>query len=358
LLAATALEQPSMSAARPRIAIVFPANPDQMAATPLAGSRFAATADALTGAGADVIGAPYVDAIADEVRERLAAVDAVLVWLNPIEAGRDRRVLNSVLREVASTGVLVSAHPDVIDRMGTKEVLFRTRDMAWGCDTRFHPSADTMLADLPKSLEPRNPRVLKQMRGHSGDGIWRLEMPSGTTGPTSPATPLRVRHAKRGSVEQEMTLGGFVDLCAPYFAAGGMIEQPFQTRLADGMIRCYVVGDKVAGFGEQLVNALHPQLEPGPRLYFPPTRPDFQRLKDLLEATWIAELCERVGLARADLPVLWDADFLYGPKDADGYDTFVLCEINVSSVYPYPPDALQPLVEATLDRIRERRNVA
>ena len=44
--------------------------------------------------------------------------------------------------------------------------------------------------------------------------------------------------------------------------------------------------------------------------------------------------------------MIWDSDFLYGPKDADGADTYVLCEINVSSVYPFPDDALGPLADA------------
>ena len=39
---------------------------------------------------------------------------------------------------------------------------------------------------------------------------------------------------------------------------------------------------------------------------------------------------------RGSLPVLWDADFLYGPRTASGDDTYVLCEINVSSVIPFP----------------------
>lgn len=37
-----------------------------------------------------------------------------------------------------------------------------------------------------------------------------------------------------------------------------------------------------------------------------------------------------VGLDKSQLPVIWDADFLYGSKDTDGIDTYVLCEINVS----------------------------
>jgi hypothetical protein len=35
------------------------------------------------------------------------------------------------LRDVAARGVWVSAHPDVVQKMGTKEVLHRTRTMSW-----------------------------------------------------------------------------------------------------------------------------------------------------------------------------------------------------------------------------------
>lgn len=94
---------------------------------------------------------------------------------------------------------------------------------------------------------------------------------------------------------------------------------------------------------------------PGPRLYYPPTREDFQLLKDKLEREWLAELCRIVALDREQLPVIWDADFLYGPKDASGADTHVLCEINVSSVYPFPDDALAPIAAEALAQMKRDR---
>jgi len=74
-----------------------------------------------------------------------------------------------------------------------------------------------------------------------------------------PLTRHCVRHAKRGGVEENLSLGAFVARCEPYLAGtGGMIDQAYQPRLPDGMVGCYVVGDRVAGFGEQLINALLP----------------------------------------------------------------------------------------------------
>ena len=352
-----------------RVAIVFPADPEQRGKTPLAESRFARTAAALAEAGVAVEGAPYVAGDAESLRQQLMLVDGVLVWINPIVDGRDRKDLNKVLADVAATGVFVSAHPDVIARMGTKDILFRTRSMGWGCDTRHYPTFADMQRELPESLASGQARVLKQARGHSGDGIWKVELADRvSTHTASVATAnasVRVRHAKRGSVETTMPLAAFITQCEPYFSGGdGMIDQIYQPRLPDGMVRCYLVRDRVAGFGEQLVNALYPTEPgakagsvppPGPRLYYPPTRADFQPLKDKLEQQWLGQLCEIVGIDKAQLPILWDADFLYGEKDADGADTYVLCEINVSSVYPFPDDALGPLAAETLAQLKRRR---
>src|SRR3546814_10402256 len=78
-----------------------------------------------------------------------------------------------------------------------------------------------------------------------------------------------------------------------------MIDHAYQERLTDGMVRCYLVGNRVAGFGEQHVTALYPAapgadprsaLEPGQRLYFPPTRADFQALREKRENEWLDEL--------------------------------------------------------------------
>jgi hypothetical protein len=52
------------------------------------------------------------------------------------------------------------------------------------------------------------------------------------------------------------------------------------------------------------------------------------------------------------LPMLWDCDFLLGPKRASGEDTYVLCEINVSSVAPFPESAPPYIAEAVLARLQ------
>jgi len=119
------------------------------------------------------------------------------------------------------------------------------------------------------------------------------------------------------------------------------------------------VRDRVAGFGHQEVVALYPPdatghvRPPGPRLYSDANDPRFQDLRQNLERSWVGMLCERLEIGVAALPLLWDADFLLGDMGADSAQRHVLCEINVSSVSPFPESAIRPLVEATCRALRQ-----
>jgi hypothetical protein len=67
--------------------------------------------------------------------------------------------------------------------------------------------------------------------------------------------------------------------------------------------------------------------------------PEYRALRAHLEREWVPEMCRVLGIADDELPVLWDADLLFGPRSQNGADTYMLCEINVSSVLPFPPGA-------------------
>jgi hypothetical protein len=79
----------------------------------------------------------HADVTVHELREQLLMLDGVLVWVDPISEGRNRITLDAMLRDVASKGILVSAHPDVILKMGVKQVLHRTKHLGWGTDTHL-----------------------------------------------------------------------------------------------------------------------------------------------------------------------------------------------------------------------------
>jgi hypothetical protein len=310
-------------------------------------SRFGQLFEALAAVGIEAQPAIYDESFANDVREQLLAVDGVLVWVNPIQDGRDRAGLDALLRDVAARGVWVSAHPDVILKMGTKEVLYRTRSMGWGSDTTLYQTAAAMQAELPTRLAA-GPRVIKRNRGNGGQGVWKVE-----SLPTS--SMIKVLDATRDAPE-ELTLDDFLRRCAEYFENGSVIDQPFQPRLGEGVVRCYMAGDRCAGFGYHKVKALvespAARAEAGPRLYSSNADPRFQRLRRLMEDEWTPELTSLLDIPRLDLPAIWDADFMLGPVLPDGTDSYVLGEINVSSVHPYPDEAPGEIARRVADRLR------
>ncbi|MDA9432096.1 Cj0069 family protein [Bradyrhizobium sp. CCBAU 51627] len=315
-------------------------------ATPTTG-RFVDVFEALGAVGVEAHPAIYDESFAEAVREQLLGVDGVLVWVNPIQDGRNRAGLDALLRDVAAQGVWVSAHPDVIIKMGTKDVLYRTRAMNWGSDTALYRTAEAMRAELPTRLAA-GPRVIKRSRGNGGQGVWKVEQ--------LPASPmLKVLDATKEAPEQ-LALDDFVRRCAEYFENGSVIDQAFQPRLNEGVVRCYMAGDRCAGFGHHKVKALiespAARSQAGPRLYTSNADPRFQRLRRLMEDEWTPQLISLLDIARGDLPAIWDADFMLGPVQADGSDSYVLGEINVSSVHPYPQEAPAEIARRVAERLQ------
>ena len=345
-----------------KVALLWHGDREARKTATLGENRLNGVNQALCAAGLATEPAVYNDEFVDEVREQLTGVDGVLVWVNPIESGHDRTVLDAMLRQVAGQGAFVSAHPEIIQKMGTKEVLFRTRNMSWGTDTHLYANLEELCTELPLRLSEGRPRVLKQHRGNGGNGVWKIQRH-----PSDPAL-VRVRHALRGSVEQDVPRDVFLAECEAYFeGTGRMIDQPYQERLVDGMVRCYLAGHEVVGFGHQAINALFPAPspdasgdapQPGPRLYYPPDNLEFRAIRRKMEDEWLGALCQALDIDTNSLPVIWDADFLYGPKTLSGEDTYVLCEINVSSVYPFPDEALAPIARAVKEKLSARRSLS
>jgi hypothetical protein len=316
-------------------------------------SRFKAVFAALADVGVDAEPVVYEDDVLDAVRAQLATLDGVLVWVNPIHQGRNRANLDALLREIAGRGIWVSAHPDVILKMGTKEVLHRTRTMSWGCDTALYRTVEAMGAELPVRLAD-GPRVIKRNRGNGGQGVWKVE----TLASQYNRPMVRVLDATKDASE-ELALGEFLERCAEYFEDGCVIDQPFQARLSEGVVRCYMAGDHCAGFGHQKVKALvdtpPERAEAGPRLYTFKDDLRFRRLRRLMEDEWMPQLTSLLNIPRRDLPMIWDADFMLGPPDAGGTDSYVLGEINVSSVFPMPDEASAEIAHCVADRLRSKR---
>src|SRR5262249_23280819 len=132
--------------------------------------------------------------------------------------------------------------------------------------------------------------------------------------------------------------------------------------LPDGMIRCYMGGDRVVGFGHQKIKALiepppegpdAPGVQAGPRNMVGAEAGLFQALRRKMEREGAPQVMDVPDIARDQLPSIWDADFLYGPRNAAGEDSYVLCEINVSSVFAIPDEAPAAIARLTHERLNQ-----
>jgi hypothetical protein len=308
--------------------------------------------EALAAQGMAAEAAPYDEETSAAVRAQLLGCDGVLVWVDPLDKGRDRSDLDALLRAVAAKGVWVSAHPDVILKIGTKEVLYAARGLGCGGDTALYRSAADLRRDFPARLAASGTRVLKQYRGNGGQGVWKVTL--------LPGDRVRLQEAThRDGAAEEMALAAFLARCEGYFAGEGrLVDQAFQRRIVEGMVRCYMCGGTLAGFARQFPprygEAITPEETfglPAAKTMLPPDAAEFQALRIRLEREWTPELCQLVGLDAAALPALWDADFLFGAGDGQ----FVLCEINASCVTPFPPEAPALIAQAVARALAPRQ---
>jgi hypothetical protein len=289
----------------------------------------------------------YFDKSAGMAREALLACDGALVWINPLQDGQhDRSKVDPLLREVAEAGVWVSTHPDTIMKMGTKEVLHQTRHLGWGADTDIYRSHDEFAQRFPLKLEVAGARVLKPLRGNDGRGVIKVEL----TG----AERVRVQEAYDDRVEA-MGLKAFLERMRAGFGAG-MVDQAFQNNAKAGMVRAYMSMERVVGFSAQAPRNLAPSAEQpafgmnSAKAMHEADAEAFQALRREMENDWTPGLQAALGVETARLPALWDADFLWRASGHAERSRYVLCEINVSSVLPFP-DVSAPAIAATVRRV-------
>lgn len=136
----------------PKVAVVWRGDWETRRTATPQNNRFHRVFEELSAIGIRAAPAAYDEAFSDEVREQLLTMDGVLVWVDPLHAGKTRAALDVLLRDVAAGGPWVSAHPDVILKMGVKEVLHLTKHLGWGTDTCIYRSADAFRDEFPARL--------------------------------------------------------------------------------------------------------------------------------------------------------------------------------------------------------------
>jgi hypothetical protein len=298
--------------------------------------------------GFDISSVIYNDEKAEQLSTDLLRYDAILVWVNPVEQGNNRKILDALLVKLSDAGCFVSAHPDVILKIGTKDVLYKTREMDFGGDVKLYHSFEDF---KNRFLAAPTTRILKQYRGNGGDGVFKIN----TTDVHH--NKIIVTHAKKGEEEKKLSAEDFFEEFKIYFDDGGiLIDQPWNENIINGMVRCYLTGAKVSGFGYQEVNALYPGKEPGKRFYFSEDCGLFQDLREIMENKWVPQFLQITGTDKEMMPVIWDADFFINSINTEKTnEKYTLCEINVSCVSPFPESAIPYMVEEVRKKINNRR---
>lgn len=258
-----------------------------------------------------------------------------------------------MLLSLSKKGCIVSAHPEVILKMGTKDILFKTKNMGWGSDTAIYNNFEHFQNEFPSTIRKCKVRVLKQYRGNGGNGVFKIS--------EQEDNKIAITHAISGDKTKILTMTDFFEEFKPFFLNNGaLIDQEWNSNIQNGMVRCYVSGNKVAGFGYQEINALYEIsngngitfIPPGKRYYFTENCGLFSDLKEIMESRWIPELQTSLEISDELMPVIWDADFFINSINTlSAIGKYTLCEINVSCVSPFPPSAIKFMVAEVEKRI-------
>jgi hypothetical protein len=219
--------------------------------------------------------------------------------------------------------------------------------MSWGSIVNRYHSFQELEKGIITNLEKYGARIIKPYRGNGGRGIAKISKD------LIDKNTVHIFYAERGVPEETTDISIFLNRYEHYFENGNhIIDQEWCPSIKNGMVRCYVTLDKVVGFGYQEINALYPikrqtdftKTQPSKRYYYTEACGLFKDLRIQMENEWIPQLMRQFELSIEDMPILWDADFFIDDS-ITARNKYVLCEINVSSVLPFPDSAIVPIID-------------
>ena len=266
--------------------------------------------------------------------------DAYISRVNPGNIpGGERGYFDLLTRLSDEAGLVGMSRPDEMMSYGAKDALVKLADTDLVPeDTYAYYDVENFHGTFPSSLS-YGERVLKQNRGSTGSGIWRVQLVDkelaasvepGTSLPLD--TKLKCTEAVDNHTEVR-ELGEFMDFCDQYIVGdnGMLVDMRFMPRIVEGEIRILLVGPhpvfvvhkKPAAGGDNFSATLFS----GAKYTY--DKPEaWQELIDQFAAARPV-IAEKLG--GDNTPLIWTADFMLA-DGADGGDDYVLGEINCSCV--------------------------
>ena len=266
--------------------------------------------------------------------------DGYISRVNPGNIPGGEQGYFKLLTSLSVAGLVGMSTPGEMMAYGAKDALVKLNDTDLvPSDTAAYYDVETFHNTFPTSLS-YGERVLKQNRGSTGSGIWRVRLADEkaaanvTPGTALPLdTKLRCTEAVDNHTEVR-ELGEFMDFCDQYIVGdnGMLVDMRFMPRIVEGEIRILLVGPhpvfvvhkKPAEGGD----AFSATLFSGAKYTYQKPE-EWQELVDMFaEARPV--IAENLG--GDNIPLIWTADFMLADDDETGEDTYVLGEINCSCV--------------------------
>lgn len=261
----------------------------------------------------------------------------------------------AMLRKLCDEDNIVGMpHPDAMIKYGAKDALSKLNDTNLVPeDTYAYYDIETFKNNFPKTLS-KNQRVLKQNRGSTGEGIWRVQLVNANS-EINLNTKIKCTEAKDNHSEIR-ELGEFMDFCEQYIVGdnGMIIDMRFLPRIIEGEIRLLMLYDKP-------VNVVHKKPMQGGDNFsatlFSGAKYRYdspEEWPNLIEffSSELPNITKKLG--DYDLPLIWTADFILD-TDENGNDKYILGEINCSCVGFTSHLELAPKVAETIIEIVESK---
>ena len=263
-----------------------------------------------------------------------AKADAYISRVNPGNL-TDEQGYFQMLREFVNHGIEGLPHPDAMIAYGAKNSVEKLKgtDLVPE-DVYTYYDFDALKESLPNTLL-KGVRVLKQNRGSTGEGIWRIEvLDRDQYGDKIPMdAKLKLTEAKDNHTE-EKTLQEFLEFCIQYLEGpnGMLLDMPFLERIKEGEIRVLMLRNKVVNVVHKkpadTADAFSATLFSGAKYRYDSPE-QWPELVKLVEKS-VPLMQSKLG--NYDLPLIWTADFILDTDKTTGEDKYVLGEINASCV--------------------------